>query len=38
MGQAARQWVVEKLDWNALTQQAAELFDLPYATPAAAGR
>lgn len=28
MAQAARPWVVEHLDWNALTQQAARLFGL----------
>ncbi len=31
MGRAARPWVVENLDWNALTEQAAELFEIPYA-------
>ena len=28
MGQAARLWVVEHLDWNALSRQAAELFEM----------
>ena len=28
MGKAARPWVVEHLDWNALSQQAAELFGM----------
>ena len=31
MGRAARPWVVENLDWNALTEQAAELFEIPFA-------
>lgn len=28
MGSAARPWVVEHLDWNALTAQAAQLFGI----------
>ncbi len=31
MGRAARPWVVENLDWNALTEQAAGLFEIPLA-------
>jgi phosphatidylinositol alpha-1,6-mannosyltransferase len=36
MGRAARPWVVENLDWNALTEQAAELFEIPH-SPVASG-
>ena len=30
MGKAARPWVVEHLDWNALTRQLATLIDIPF--------
>ena len=37
MGRAARPWVVENLDWNALTEQAAEMFEIPLPVSTAAG-
>ncbi len=35
MGQAARHWVVERFDWDALSHQAAHLFQAQLAAPAA---
>lgn len=38
MGQAARQWVVQNLDWDALSHQAAQQFGIPLSMTAASDR